>query len=182
MSFTANPISTMFFWKTRIGHIDLDSIVEKCEPASDWRCSVRTSRKIPVDWSGFLLRIESFIKELPINRGLSFEDPWMNVYLKNDYQEIHHHASDGSVLSYCYFYKLPQKSGEFLFFNEQFKNYSLSQLDYLIDLRSLGIYEWNKPKIEEGDLIVFPSFALHSVSPNKADTPRVTVSGNLRIT
>ena len=34
----------------------------------------------------------------------------------------------------------------------------------------------------KGTLYIFPSAVLHAVSPNKSDSPRITISGNVRVT
>jgi len=181
MSFATTSISSLFFWKAHIENVSLDHIIDECEEILEWRCSVKTSRGKPIDWSKFTLNLAPLIKELPINAKLSLEEPWMNVYAKGDYQEIHHHSLEGAILSYCYFYRLPKDSGEFLFFNEHFKDYCTSGLAGVVDLGSLGIHEWNRPIVKEGDIIFFPSSLLHSVSKNRSNDLRVTVSGNVRI-
>ena len=34
---------------------------------------------------------------------------------------------------------------------------------------------------ERGDILFFPSHMLHGVTPHKSDTPRITVSGNIKL-
>ena len=43
------------------------------------------------------------------------------------------------------------------------------------------IAEWGYPDVEEGDLLVFPSFLTHQATYNSSDERRVTVSGNIRL-
>lgn len=181
MSFTTTPISSSFFWKAHLGKVSLDHIIDICEEIFEWRCSVKTSREKSIDWSAFTTKLVPFIEKLPIKANLSLEEPWMNVYAKGDYQEIHHHSLEGAIISYCYFYRIPKDSGDLLFFNEQFKDYCISGLSEVVDLGAFGIYEWNRPVVTEGDVVFFPSSLLHTVSKNTSNDLRVTVSGNLRI-
>ena len=37
------------------------------------------------------------------------------------------------------------------------------------------------PEMDEGTLIIFPSYMEHGVSVHKSDLPRITISGNLVI-
>jgi len=41
--------------------------------------------------------------------------------------------------------------------------------------------EWGFPQVQQGDLLIFPSFLIHQVTYHGIDEPRVTVSGNVRM-
>jgi hypothetical protein len=107
---------------------------------------------------------------------------WYNVYLDGEYQEQHDHL--GTPLNPCHFSCI-----HFLSYNPA--EHSPPQfIDPLSQLRNLSIEldrnnygEIYVPKIEEGDLLMFPSYLLHSVLPcKKTDYPRITISFNITVT
>lgn len=172
------------FWKFNVGYVDLKNVEEKCvysEYTKDWNCLVKTSRGVEYNWSHFIQKIIPYFENLSYKQGVSLKssgDPWMNVYEKGCYQEPHHHMGDVYQLSYCYFYKLPQNSGKFCFWNEQFRLYCSNRL---LQLMNLEVDEWIYPDVSEGDLIIFPSFLTHQVTYHGITDERVTVSGNVEI-
>jgi uncharacterized protein (TIGR02466 family) len=170
------------YWHFHVGSIDLDDKIQLCQDNDEWACHVKTSRKAKTDWSGFFNLIEPVFKQLPFKaQNFQMTEPWMNVYEIGAYQEAHNHAIDGNNLAYCYFYKLPPNSGAFRFYNEQFRNFTATNLDATLMLKELNIDEWGTVDVKEGDLLVFPSFLIHNVTRNKTAQLRVTVSGNVRV-
>ena len=168
------------YWHFNVGQIDFGDLENKCVVTKQWNCDVKTSRGVEYDWNEFLQTIQPYFTQLPYKKeaSLNFSDPWMNVYNKGSYQEAHQHVSGGEQLSYCYFSKLPENSGKFGFWNEQFRMYATSNLYQTLEL---GIVEWGFPEVKEGDLLIFPSFLIHQVTYHSLDDVRVTVSGNVRM-
>jgi len=107
---------------------------------------------------------------------------WYNFYSDGEYQEQHDHL--GTPLQPCHFSCI-----HFLSFNSedhqppQFTD-PLSQLRNLsLELDRTGHGNIYVPKVEEGDLLMFPSYLLHSVSPSKkTEYPRITLSFNIVVT
>ena len=168
------------YWHFSVGNIDLEDLEDQCVLNKEWNCNVRTSRGVEYNWNQFLKTIQPYFTHLPYKKqaSLKFSDPWMNVYSKGCYQEAHQHISGGHQLSYCYFSKLPEGSGKFGFWNEQFRSYCYSGLN---ETMNLDLVEWGFPEIKEGDLLIFPSFLIHQVTYHSIDELRVTVSGNVRL-
>ena len=168
------------YWHFHVGQIDFGDLENKCVVNKEWNCNVKTSRGVEYDWNQFLQTIQPYFTLLPHKKqgSLNFSDPWMNVYGKGSYQEAHQHVLSGEQLSYCYFSKLPEGSGKFGFWNEQFRMYCMSNLCQTLDL---DLVEWGFPEVKEGDLLVFPSFLTHQVTYHSIDELRVTVSGNMMI-
>jgi len=106
---------------------------------------------------------------------------WYNVYLDGEYQEKHDHL--GVTLSPCHFSCI-----HFLSYNKE--EHSPPEFsDPLAQLRNLsleldrnGYGEVYVPNVEEGDLLMFPSYLLHCVPPcKKTNYPRITISFNVRV-
>lgn len=168
------------YWHFSVGHIELEDLEEQCVPNTEWNCNVRTSRGVEYDWNEFIQRVQPYFSSLSYKEegALKFSDPWMNVYSKGCYQEAHQHMSGHHQLDYCYFSKLPEGSGKFGFWNEQFRLYCSNQLQ---EVMNLDVVEWGFPEVKEGDLLIFPSFLTHQVTYHPIDDVRVTVSGNAKV-
>ena len=89
---------------------------------------------------------------------------WINKYEDKDYQEAHVHPGDFSFIIYY-------KGESNTVFNSPVKD--------MLEVGESKIFQSKFiPKLEEGDVIMFPSYLEHWVKPN-SDT--VTVSGNITI-
>ena len=177
--------SPSFFYKENIGErLDYDYLIDKCTINDEWQCSVKTSRGIKNDWSKLEKIVSEKLKNFPLRKNnfkLSIETPWMNVYENGDYQEPHHHVSNGFQFSFCYFYRLPKNCGKFSFYNESYRNYCADNMNQVLDLESISFFEWIIPDVVEKDLIIFPSHYIHQVSQNKTEEKRITISGNIKL-
>ena len=115
----------------------------------------------------------SFIEYLFISSA------WRNTYYKDYYQELHdHYDVDGSDLSGVVFLNdYEEGASQFYFYNKYRSELSTSWLKLFnttgFQYRNAAI----RPKA--GDVLLFPSYLLHGVTPHKLDNPRQTVSFNL---
>lgn len=110
--------------------------------------------------------INQFAQE--IDCEVIFLDHWYQIYKKNDFHSIHHHTVSPNLYSGIIFVKYKEevhKSTSFVnplyWSTGQPKNYS--------------------PKVEEGNMIIFPSDLLHEAPINTSNIERVVVSFNLKI-
>ena len=153
--------------------LDSLNIEKEVEPVNNrWDCDLYTSHfkdktKRDISWTkNFCDHIKNnilnYTQELKENIYI-FQIPWINLYKKNNFQETHNHTGIDNNLSYCYFYKLPKKTGcaEFIFKNQDGVCYT--------------------PDIEEGQLIVFPSWLDHMVTQHEIEDLRITISGNITV-
>ena len=107
---------------------------------------------------------------------------WYNYYGDGEYQEEHDHL--GNPFHQSHFSLI-----HFLSFNKEehtppeFRD-PLAQLRCLsLELDSNKCGEIYVPDVEEGDLLMFPSYLLHRVLPcKKTDYPRITISFNIVMT
>ena len=90
---------------------------------------------------------------------------WINKYNKNDFQGGHVHPSDFSFIIY---YKVNESH---TMFNSPVKS--------LLECLNNKIFDEDyKPKLKQGDIIVFPSYLEHWVKPNSNN---ITVAGNIKV-
>jgi uncharacterized protein (TIGR02466 family) len=114
---------------------------------------------------------------------LRLETLWMNLYNKGAWQELHHHSTPFSNISFVYFVNFnPQTDGNFFFLNERSNHYSASGLHSVFKLaENLNIAEMLPLQVNDGDVILFPSQLRHGVTMQRHDTNRCTLAGNLLI-
>ena len=109
----------------------------------------------------------------------SIENSWITVHGKGDYAQPHRH--NNSVFSGIMYLDVDEASGDLCFHNE----YSGSNTPYpstmplpVSDYNIFNSLEWKfTPK--SGDIFIFPSGLIHSVSPSASDNTRYCLSFNL---
>jgi len=121
---------------------------------------------------------EIFDREVEVD----IKNIWYNVYLNGEYQEDHDHLGGifnpihFSFIHFLCFDKLDHKPPEFRDPLSQLRNLSLE-----LDSNKCG--EVYIPQINEGDLLMFPSYLQHSVPAGKKTSyPRITLSFNISVT
>ena len=132
------------------------------------------------------------------NYSYNIQQLWHNVYNIGDFQEVHHHMSLDRQAAFSFVYLLSDglskdlsgnhcypvidknKNPSYLFFNNP--RHSLHVSSAMSQLFECQNYDYHYiPEMDEGTLIIFPSYMEHGVSVHKSDLPRITISGNLVI-
>ena len=141
-------------------------------------CRVKVE-ELYADRVGHLLgpSIELFLQHIGAEkRGISLIDIWKNTYNKDSFQEVHDHVDNLSQVSGCIFLEDQTKdSSKFYFFNR----HSIELAIWKDIMNDETLYSNWYPDIKEGDIIFFPSYLLHGVTPHKLRKPRTTISFNL---
>jgi len=155
----------------------------------EWDCNVRLSSysEKPAPWSSFLMATNRCFGEFKEEVGqkkpytIVNGNLWINRYSTGYNQECHTHCNPEVNLSMVYFYQLDDSDKHsFRFYHPENGQYMMSGLSEFLDL---PLYQTFIPEVQEGSLIIFPSFYPHSVSPVKAEgKERITFSGNLLLT
>ena len=108
---------------------------------------------------------------------------WFNYYTEKDFFEWHDHVGsrDGINFSFVYFLSFdPTYHGSLTFKDPSHLIRKTSS-----DGKICGYVSHCTPEINEGDMVVFPSYLEHCVRPytKKVDnpSPRITISGNMKI-
>ena len=123
--------------------------------------------------------IDLFLKHIGVKKSVKVKllDIWKNTYNKDSFQEIHDHVDSESQFSGCIFLEDQTKdTSKFYFYNRD--NTELTLWREIMNDERLGNKWW--PDVKAGDIILFPSYLLHGVSPHKLRKPRTTISFNLQ--
>ena len=111
---------------------------------------------------------------------LILDSLWININGKGDYNELHHHPS--CDLSGVFWIKTPVDCGSIVFNSPQDFVQAKELKYYTSQVRE----DWKQFENyyfppTAGFVIIFPSFLLHQVRPNKSNQDRISVSFNLRL-
>lgn len=109
-------------------------------------------------------------------KNLIIEDSWLNLFQKGNYEMPHNHY--GSFISGVYYVSSNERCSKFYFedhietrkmwyeYHKQFQTNDTQAIKY---------------SPVEGRMLLFPSWLIHGVLPNEAETERVSLAFNLVI-
>ena len=132
------------------------------------------SDKVPLQLQDFeyLMKpnVDILFDEMGVDVTPKYCDPWINMYTRGQYQEIHdHHGTDFASV---FFANDGVDFAKFYFHDRHSINLSPR-------IRSLlNPTDRHELNIKAGDIIFFPSHILHGVSPHKSDVVRKTFAVN----
>lgn len=116
--------------------------------------------------------------------SFSLEDMWFNYYIDGEYQEEHHHINPTPFLppvhfSCVHYLKFDKEEHTATTFHDPISTLRA----HSFEMESNYCKENWTPKVEEGDLLIFPSYLVHHVKKSKPtpNNPRITVAFNLRL-
>ena len=108
------------------------------------------------------------------NKNIKIKEMWAIINKKDDFNVVHTHPN--CFLSAAYYVKAPKNCGKFLIDNP-----NLAKRHYYPEM--VGPNELNcevtSIDINEGDLLLFPSYLPHKVAPNKSNEDRIVISFNI---
>jgi len=116
------------------------------------------------------------LKFLNKNAPLFVAPPWLNVQKRYEFLPMHNH--DG-VLSYNIWIQIPYDIKK-----ELTGNSSASQLQFIYPLvdGKMGFHNFSLSKLDEGNLIMFPSLFVHALYPfYTSEDVRLSIAGNLSL-
>ena len=133
-------------------------------------------------------KIKLYTEMLGINSNkldFYYQRSWATVTRKAERIKLHAHVQ--SNISFAYYLQKPENSGDLRFSTEP-QNEIATGL-FSGDHVDLGLIKKVNPrnipnadiKIQENDIVVFPSKARHSTMPNLTDEPRISISGDVTI-
>ena len=110
------------------------------------------------------------------NKNIRISEMWAIINKKNDFNVIHTHPN--CYLSAAYYVKAPTNCGKFeVEHPNTAKKYAFPEIETKNELN----LEVASIEIEEGDLLLFPSYLPHKVSQNFSDEDRIVISFNVDI-
>ena len=159
---------------------------DKLSQPKEWNCSVQSSFETEnnFSWDYFyecikpnLLDMHQQLKGNPLHQ-FTMTEAWLNKYGRGDSQEVHTHiGADNCTFSCSYFAQYALNDARFLFYDpDQTKHLGEFTKHYS------GVVNTWFPDVQEGDIIIFPSWIHHQVEPHRSDTTRITVSANFKVT
>ena len=142
----------------------------------EWGSKCKIDR-IPIPWQDaielYKPSIELLYKELNKSFSYTLFDPWINLYKKGYYQEIHAHK--GYDISSVFFANDGDNFSELFFSDRNSIGFSY-KYEQLISYNSIFNLKYKK-----GDIVFFPSHLLHGVTAHESDEIRKTMSVNISI-
>jgi len=179
-----SPFSSEFYTIFPAPNADelISSIEEVCNTKKvdndfyEWvkYCKVDT---IPLIWQDFqdLLKpsLEILSQRLKKNFEYTMYNPWLNLYKRGYYQEIHDHVIHD--ISCVFFVNTGIDFGKFFFMDRNSSNLSKEYKDLI------SYMDHHEPTIKKGDIIFFSSRLLHGVTSHENDEIRKTLSVNFNI-
>lgn len=183
------PLKEKTFIENLFAGKDFDELTKEVgeDFLSAWNCNLKTSHALDTDNSWvqeFISYIQPYVfayiekhKCTDKSFDVIFDRPWVNLYEYGDNQNLHNHLGSNNILSYSYFLHFPENSSKISFRNSiRDKNFHGQDSERILNI----IDSFYEPEINEGDLVIFPSWLEHSVHKNK-NNKRVTISGNIKI-
>tara|TARA_R100001163_G_C4997496_1_gene147886 strand:+ start:142 stop:801 length:660 start_codon:yes stop_codon:yes gene_type:complete len=111
-------------------------------------------------------------------------DQWLNINTKGDFNPPHIHP--GRHYSGCYYAQFPEKSGRIHFLDPR-PQHRIYTPDPLTAEDSNPFNVANKYdsslftyQVQEGKVVIFPSWLMHYVDPNKSDNLRISIAFNAK--
>jgi len=136
-----------------------------------------SSDKIPLKLEDFLPllkpSIDLFAKKLEVTFNYTLCNPWINLYKKGDFQEIHDHVSQDFA---CVFFANDGENFAQFYFADRNSTALTRGAKVLLKYKYHHFLRFNV-----GDIIFFPSHLLHGVTPHRSDIIRKTLSFNFDI-
>ena len=134
------------------------------------------------------IKLINYLIHLGINENkidLYMTRSWATI--SNGKERIKQHKHLQSHISFAYYLKKDENDSNIVFFNEDFRNEIVPGLFTSPTLRRAGVLKdinlFNAPsvdiKVQEDDILIFPSKALHGTQFNKSNKQRVSISGDV---
>ena len=144
-------------------------------------CNVKVDALYPDQVAKFLKpTLDIFLAQFNFSVEVNIDQIWRNTYERGGYQEIHDHSEHGDLSGCLFLGDIRSSDGKFYFYNRHgsevktvWKKLLNSSTFGAIDMMNYCV----APKA--GDVLLFPSYMLHGVTPHNSKKPRRTVSFNI---
>lgn len=111
-------------------------------------------------------------KQQYVKESISIDQSWINTFKTEHLIGLHEHGYQPNTISGCYYYKAPTNCGKLIF---------KSPNPFVVSFphQSREYYNLFTVEPKEGMLVMFPSWLLHKVEPNKSDSTRCSLAFNI---
>ena len=133
-------------------------------------------------------KLVNYLRHLGINENkvdLYMTRSWATI--SNGKERIRQHKHQQSHISFAYYLKKDIENSNLFFFNENSINeivpslFTSPTLKKAGDIKEMNLF--NAPsvdiKVEEDDIVIFPSKAMHGTQFNKSNNERISISGDV---
>lgn len=175
-----------FYWCFDIPNFDeMRDFVNSKQQADDipqlWSidCKVDTIKLQAQEVQSLIQPSFALFSEYAFSRSANIKmyDPWINLYKRGYFQEIHDHKVD---IASVFFINDGEGFSNFHFYN-RYNNCASIKLLKRIDDEQMQNNDKYYPKYTEGQVLFFPGTMLHGVTPHNSDVVRKTLSCNFEI-
>tara|TARA_Y100001935_G_scaffold239538_1_gene227313 strand:+ start:57 stop:749 length:693 start_codon:yes stop_codon:yes gene_type:complete len=146
------------------------------------------NKKFDLLFKQIKIKLINYLNHLGINENkidLYMTRSWATI--SNDRERIKQHKHQQSHISFAYYLKKDAEDSNIVFFEEYFRNEIIPGLFTSPTLRKAGVIGkvnlFNAPsvdiKVEEDDIVIFPSKALHGTQVNQSNKQRISISGDV---
>ena len=134
------------------------------------------------------LKLINYLNHLGIDENkidLYMTRSWATI--SNGKERIKQHKHQQSQISFAYYLKKESDDSNIVFFEEHPPNEIIPSLFTSPTLKKAGVIKevnlFNAPsvdiKVEEDDIVIFPSKAMHGTQVNKSNNQRISISGDV---
>ena len=126
--------------------------------------------------SNIIIHADKYLKEIghPYKHGsLVTFTSWLNTFDKDQVIGLHEHGYQPNTFSGCYYHTVPKDSGDI-----QFKSTNPFVVSFPHRAEKYSNLVTVEPK--EGMILLFPSWLLHKVLPNRSNQIRVSLAFNIQ--
>jgi hypothetical protein len=143
-----------------------------------------------VNWNFMHKLYEPDIKNILTEIGFDFnvwemrQRSWYNFSTDNTEEWKHDHVGGSSTInwSYVHYVHLEEENAGTIFFNPDAKNLrAFCPTKDLAYLPNMYLYEREQPQVEEGDILLFPSWLEHSSPAHQENRLRISVACNIML-
>jgi uncharacterized protein (TIGR02466 family) len=122
--------------------------------------------------------LQEYINNFSIKKTFSVKisNWWMIENKTSDSNIMHNHPL--SNISGAIYLRVPENSGRIFFYNDNQHIHSYGLRDFFNDSCFHCVFPL---KVEVNDILLFPSYLLHSVEANKSNESRIVLSFNLNL-
>jgi uncharacterized protein (TIGR02466 family) len=117
--------------------------------------------------------VNQYVKLHNSTRHYSCESAWLNISLKNNFQEMHTHNE--STISAVYYISVPEDSGKIVF--EDPREPDMLPIKDISNRNELSYIKVGYSPLP-GTLLIFRSYLRHMITINNNSLPRISVAFN----
>ena len=178
-----NVFPTSFYWSYQLDNLEeLNAYINsKSKIDNSWftwgeACQVdRISLKVEECHEFISPAIKNFADSFNKRVDLKLYDPWVNLYKKGFFQEVHDHKTDFAAVI---FLNDGLDFSKFFFYNRYNNCVSNALLGLFSEVTNQDVWY---PEVKAGTILFFPGTVLHGVTSHNSDTVRKTLSFNMDI-